>query len=432
VTRTGGLALAVALWLSVTAAAQEPPGIDVRVVAEAVPRRAYVGERVTLTYALARGAAPLLTPVREVRLAEAPRFPNFWANEVEVRDDEGELDVERDGMRMTPLRRFHVYPVTAGRLRIDPPAYTMLAYPTTIEGVEAMPLRITRRAAPVEVEAVPLPDAGRPATFGGAVGRFSVAASLGAAEVAPGEAVRLEVTISGDGNLESTGPPRVAPADGVRVTSPRRVSVDLGLASPDGIGRAVWHLDAVPEREGRLTIGPVELDYFDPRSGRYAVARSAPLALSATARAESAPATAPAPVRGSRWWLLLALAGVAAAALALLVRVARRESRPPAPPAAHEPDRAERAKVRVRVRRELVLADEARRRGDDREAYARLLAALRIVWPDGPQSPEAAALYERCREAAYGPAPPPVDRATIEHAARVIDQPAQRHQSRSR
>src|SRR5687768_15273746 len=83
------------------------PGL--RVEAEASLRRAYVGQRVTLTYTLARDAGPtgLVTPVRDVRLAAAPRFPDFWVNELQA-DDSSDMTAA------AVLRRYRLFPLVAG------------------------------------------------------------------------------------------------------------------------------------------------------------------------------------------------------------------------------------------------------------------------------------------------------------------------------
>jgi hypothetical protein len=110
---------------------------------------------------------------------------------------------------------------------------------------------------------------------------------------------------------------------------------------------------------------------------------------------------------------------------------------PEAPPTAANPtgtrpapDAGETARLRARLKRRVALAEAARIKGDARAAYAQLHAGLDEVararfgvsadaLPDD-RFPEAAALYARCREAAFAPVPAEIDRETIEAAGRLL------------
>ena len=436
------------------AARAEEPGL--RVEAEAAPRRAYVGQRVTLTYMLVREPGPtgLLRPVRDVRLVAAPRFPSFWVNELQTDD-------LQEPPAAAVLRRFRLFPLAAGRLRVEPPTYGMVAYPTSLESLYTDPVDVAVEAEPAEVEVAPLPDAGRPGTFGGAVGRFAVSASV-AARGRAGEIARVEVEVRGDGNLEATGAPRLDAVAGARVFEARRLSVDLGLESPTGVGRAVWTLDVIPERGGRLALGAVALDYFDPESGRYAVARSAPLAMEVADARPAAETARPAAARGLGLTAWLGIAALAAAALALAavaVRAVRAGAAAPAPARderAETAARADVARLRVRLAETLARAEAARREGDARAMHARLveavgdvMASLYGVAPsalsraaiverlsaDGVAAPvvdRLARLYDHCLEAGYAPGAPGAEAAPVEAAARMLEALVARPRTQSR
>lgn len=436
-------------FFAFVAKAQTPGmGDDVRVVAEAAPLRVYVGQRVTLTYRLVRNQEPFVTPVRDVRLVEAPTFTSFWASELESTSPPEEAHASA-----APLRSYRLFPLAAGRLEIGPPAFTMLVYPTSIETIDSEPAQVVRRADPIAIEVSPLPAAGRPDTFGGAVGVFTVAARVADPAARAGQATRIEVTVTGNGNLETTGPPRLAPVDGARVFDAHRVSVDLGLDDPNAAARAVWTIDVIPERAGLLALGPVSLDYFDPVATAYRITRSEPLAVTVAA----APPPAPPPSVttssgvGLGVWLLGGALGAVALAFALMAaRAVRRrpEPRPRPVSAAIEspaPDPAETARLRARLSRIAVEAEEARRAGDARKMHARLLEGLgdlmsvRFGVPPGELSRErivsrltdeglpapvvdrVARLYQHCVEAGFAPQAPPADRATVEAAGRIFE-----------
>lgn len=55
---------------------------------------------------------------------------------------------------------------------------------------------------PLTVEVLPIPEAGRPTPYYGAVGRFTIAAALDKDTVSVGSSVKLTVTVTGQGNFE--------------------------------------------------------------------------------------------------------------------------------------------------------------------------------------------------------------------------------------
>ncbi len=444
-------ALAVALVLVGSAFAVGQSG-DVRVSTDVSARQVYVGERVTLTYSLVRqvpGAEEdaLVTPVREVHLVEAPRFPDFWVNELETEDANQSGGPPTTGS--VPLRQFRLFPLVSGRLAIDPPAYSMLVYPTTLD-VDPMPGAVTKRADPVRIDVLPLPDAGKPKTFGGAVGRFALTASLEHPSGRVGDVSRVRVVILGDGNLEATGPPRL---DGVtvdRVFPARRVSVDLGLGDPNGQATAMWLLDVVPGRAGTIALGRVVLDYFDPTLARYLVAESQPLEISVS---PPAPAVAsPTREMATDWWRWSLIVGglVVAGFVPLVLR--RRRRRPASArdrqndlAATQTADAAAVARLRARLAHTVGDAEAAFDAHDSRTLHARLLEGLsdvlgtmyglgasdltrerveatlagRGVPP--PVVSRVARLYDHCVTAGFAPVEREPSRDTIEAAARLFD-----------
>ncbi|MDD5629146.1 MAG: BatD family protein, partial [Elusimicrobia bacterium] len=74
------------------------------------------------------------------------------------------------------------------------------------QGVTAAQSR-TVASSPLVLEVSPLPGAGRPPDFSGAVGRFTLAASVDKSRSQVGDAVNLTVTVQGIGNLKAIGEP---------------------------------------------------------------------------------------------------------------------------------------------------------------------------------------------------------------------------------
>ena len=169
------------------------------------------------------------------------------------------------------------------------------------EETSSKPASIRASADSATVTVLPLPAQGQPDTFTGAVGRFRVEAESDASNVPVGDVATIDVTVRGDGNLETTGAPVLEPVPGLRIASPRRTNVNLDLSSTTAVGSATWAIDVIPQTEGRHALGPVRLDYFDPSTERYAVAQSGRLEINAGPR-PIAPQTAASPSPTSTTW----------------------------------------------------------------------------------------------------------------------------------
>jgi hypothetical protein len=142
------------------------------------------------------------------------------------------------------------------------------------------------------IEVVPLPEAGRPLSYGGAIGSLSLRADAQPRDVDAGESIKLTLSVTGQGNLEFFTAPELSRAeafDGFR---------HFGATESKSFDRREIVYDLAPLSSSVTEIPPVELPVFDPGLGRYVVLKSEPipirvralekvLALSGDADAES-------------------------------------------------------------------------------------------------------------------------------------------------
>jgi len=135
---------------------------------------------------------------------------------------------------------------------------------------------------PLQVEVSRLPETGRPAGFGGAVGEVAVEAHADRDTLRMGEAATLTVAVRGWGNLDTLEPPTLTLPEGLRQyqssehreVAPEAAGVGYRLA-----GEALFDHVIIPTALGDLTVPPVELSYFDPQAEAYRTARSRPIVL---------------------------------------------------------------------------------------------------------------------------------------------------------
>ncbi len=126
------------------------------------------------------------------------------------------------------------------------------------------------------LEVRPLPTDEQPAAFSGLVGRYAIAATAAPTQVDVGQAITLTLSIGGNPFLKPVAWPDLEA--NAELTShfsipPERSApiVENGVKIFTQTLRATGH--------DVLRIPPIELCYFDPDKGRYAVARTHPIAL---------------------------------------------------------------------------------------------------------------------------------------------------------
>lgn len=136
--------------------------------------------------------------------------------------------------------------------------------------------RLATRPVPVTVQ--PLPRDGRPAGFSGLVGKFSIRARPSARQLALGETLTLEIVVEGLGSLAGFQLPKSSGEDGFRIYDDAP-EVRAEVSSAGLRSRAVLRRALVPEREGTLTLDPIELSVFDPSTGAYTTVSTSAIAI---------------------------------------------------------------------------------------------------------------------------------------------------------
>lgn len=133
----------------------------------------------------------------------------------------------------------------------------------------------TRR---ITVNARPLPEAGKPPGFAGAVGEFRLRAETDRSEAAVGDAINLTVTIEGKGNLKGLGEIALPELPQFRAYE----TVSSLNQSKDGTGvkgSKVYKTVLVPKVSGDIVILPIKLNFFDPKAEKYVSLQSDPIPL---------------------------------------------------------------------------------------------------------------------------------------------------------
>jgi cytochrome c-type biogenesis protein CcmH/NrfG len=298
-----------------------------------------------------------------------------------------------------------VFPLIPGRVAI-PRATLKYSTPVALQFFsQEERFALASRADTLEVR--PIPDEGRPAAFTGAIGsglRLERRVTPATAHV--GEAVAVELALSGGGNTALWPAPALAWPGSVRAYTDR---VDERLTSTEGLvgGIKTFRYLAVPDSAGAMLLPAVEYAYYDLAAGRYLTVALPAASVPVARGGELAASTALPPplLEGDHaplahrlahgvpdWvWLLLLVAPPAALAFRPRLALPRR-----------------RATVRTRV--DLAAAEDeldalvrALVPDPDRRSGAGLAAAVRAVGADAELAARVAAARERLLARRYGP-----------------------------
>lgn len=121
------------------------------------------------------------------------------------------------------------------------------------------------------IQIKPLPTAGRPKTFSGAVGDFTLSSVPTPDKTKTGSPIDLKVEVRGLGNFDRMESPTLAGIDGWRTYGPSSETQtldDVGLSAVK-----TFRYSLVPEKPGIQT-PTVQFSYFDPRQEKYVTLNS--------------------------------------------------------------------------------------------------------------------------------------------------------------
>ena len=185
--------------------------------------------------------------------------------------------------------RTAVTPVKAGKLQLGPVKQSMVLrvrqkqnrrspFNNSFDGIftryQQVPVTLEAKAQTITVK--PLPTANKPASFNGAVGRYTMQAKASPLEVTVGDPVTVNIQISGQGAIESLNQPKLD-WPGFKSYEP---SVTTKKDNPLGLlGSRIFEQVVIPKSDKIAEMPKIEFSYFDPVTSRYRVLAKGPFPL---------------------------------------------------------------------------------------------------------------------------------------------------------
>lgn len=254
------------------------PELFLRTVVE--PREAVVGQQVIMSLYLYRRVR-----IGNARLSREASHDGFWSESLEPVDQAQQQFVGQTRFIVEEIQRTALFPLREGSLTIGAP---QLEAQTAVSFFSSRSGSIVRDGVPVEVTVRRVPEKGRPASFFDEnIGRFQIAAAVDRPTSKVGEAVKLTLSVTGEGNLRKVKIPPVAELEGARVFEAR---VNDAVASQGGklVGQRSWEVLILPQKEGELVIPPIELSYYDPAAKAFRTAKSEAVTVAVAGKVASA------------------------------------------------------------------------------------------------------------------------------------------------
>ncbi|QZK91679.1 BatD family protein [Flavobacterium sp. CHNK8] len=270
--------------ITVTAATEQPrdpndPQIsgdeNLYLVADVSKTNPYLNEPVTVVYKL------YFANIGITNLGETskPKYNDFWSQNIEIKQLVAEEGIFKgQNFRYIVLKKVVLYPQKSGRLKIEPLSLSVdVQLPTNRRDMFGRMLltettkRVSAGAKTINVK--PLPEAGKPDDFTGAVGNFDFKVTPSKTNLKHGESLDLVVSVTGKGNLKLFSLPKPVVPNALEMYDAVH-SEDISTPLTGMAGKSVDSYAIIPQYKGNYPVKPMQFSYFDLSSGTYKTLRS--------------------------------------------------------------------------------------------------------------------------------------------------------------
>lgn len=222
--------------------------------------------------------------------AKMPAFNGFWSQQLDVEQGPFRETVGGKVYEAYNIAEYLLYPQQSGRLTIEPAELTVFVQvvvqssrhydPFFGGGHEIYNVRRALRTPEVTVDVREFP-AGAPASFTGAVGKYTMEASLSSKSVSANSAANINVRIAGTGNLNFMQAPVLNLPSSFELYD-TKTTEQIRNSGSGSMGYRSFEYPFIPRAEGDYMIAPIEFTYFNPETAKYVTLRSEEFAISVT------------------------------------------------------------------------------------------------------------------------------------------------------
>jgi hypothetical protein len=266
--------------INVTAAVEQPKDPNdtqvsaddnIYLVADISKTNPYINEPITVVYKLYFSYSIGISNWRELN---KPKYNDFWSQNIDIKQlvaEEGMFKGEK--YRYVVLRKTVLYPQKTGKLEIEPLSLDIdVQLPSNRRNIFGQVLmtqgnkRVSAGSKTIAVK--PLPEAGKPADFSGAVGKFDFKIIPSKTNLKNGESLDLSVSVTGSGNMKLFTLPKPIVPNALEMYDPvhsDKINTNLSGMS----GKTSDSYAIIPQYKGNYPIKSMQFSYFDLGSGSY-------------------------------------------------------------------------------------------------------------------------------------------------------------------
>lgn len=244
---------------------------QLHLVAEISKGSPYLNEPISVVYKLYVGGNINVSNFRPV---DNPSYENFWSQDIPIGNYTFNNEVyQGKSYKAVILKRVVLYPQKSGDLTIEPLSLEITAdVPTNrrdfFGGVIYSSTNKMVSAGKRTIKVKPLPEAGKPESFSGAVGDYNFFVDASKEILNAGESLQLKVRVKGIGNLKLFQLPELKVPAAIEKYDPEfNESIKSQLSGMQGEVSNSYTL--VPSYKGKFPIPALEFSYFNPATEKY-------------------------------------------------------------------------------------------------------------------------------------------------------------------
>ena len=209
--------------------------------------------------------------------AKFPEFDGFLVQDIDLASQQWVVEnYNGRNYRTAILKQSILYPQHAGNITIGAAKIDMNVRVPTQKRVRSIfddffdtyqDVKKVISTAPATIEVKPLPS-GKPASFNGAVGNYTMKTAINSTNVKTNEAVTVTVTIAGSGNIRLLKNPEVVFPNDFEIYEPK-VNANIKTTVQGTSGTRTIEYMAIPRFAGDFEIPEIQFSYFDLKEGKY-------------------------------------------------------------------------------------------------------------------------------------------------------------------
>lgn len=224
-------------------------------------------------------------PLSNIESLTMPALDNFWTMELTSDGSPSREEYNGKVYDTYKITEYLLSPLQSGQLTIPEALMTVTArvevtsgrYDPFFGGRQIYNVPRDLRSAPITINVLDYP-AGAPASFNGAVGSLSMTSTMPESNIVVNSSNRIEITISGNGNLEFITAPEIIFPDSFEVYD-TQVRENFSAQQSGTTGSITYVYPFVARSTGEFRIEPIEFTYFNPSTASYVTLSTEELTL---------------------------------------------------------------------------------------------------------------------------------------------------------